>query len=413
MEEAIVHEHTPRWIILCSIALTYITLTKIVGVLPSASAVVMSIACFVITVSFLIRSRVTVSWKYVVYFLYLFFNIILTRPDPKFGSGYRLILFIVVLSVISPVFQSPGFRQLRKKLLTFVLFACVLVSVLSFFSYFLGINYMQNHDSEYYSDYIGSAGHFGGITIHSMLLGPISGLSSILMLALFFSRRKIIFILLAALSMASLLMSASRGALIATLFGLVLVSMMLVKGKKQLIRYALVGAIILAVSFPLWSPLLDGLRDKQDSRLELGGKYDSRTMLFSARIDEIKNHPILGVGFCAAYDEQTEFIETNSTIEPGSSWLCIASMTGLIGLFFVLGYWRKSISFLRANYFDAESKAVLSGILLLFSIHMIIEGYFLAANSPLFYMIWLTLGVILDSESLKSCEGREAISIFQ
>ena len=136
-------------------------------------------------------------------------------------------------------------------------------------------------------------------------------------------------------------------------------------------------------------------------------------MLFSARIDEIKNHPILGVGFCAAYDEQTEFIETNSTIEPGSSWLCIASMTGLIGLFFVLGYWRKSISFLRANYYDAESKAVLSGILLLFSIHMIIEGYFLAANSPLFYMIWLTLGVILDSESLKSCEGREAISIFQ
>ena len=55
-----------------------------------------------------------------------------------------------------------------------------------FFAKFLGINFMKT----YTKDFVFQVGRFGGLTTHSMLLGPIAGIGALYMAFIAYLSRK-------------------------------------------------------------------------------------------------------------------------------------------------------------------------------------------------------------------------------
>ena len=149
---------------------------------------------FTFTISLVWQQKNIVLDKfYFAFLLYLPFTIISAMPDPVFRSWERLGLFVLLYLVASPVLQAEYIRMLRRKMLFYIIFICVILSIGSFIGYFLGINFCTINLKEV-TDYQGVAGHFSGLTKQSMYLGPISGISAIYFLDKFLFKKKILFL---------------------------------------------------------------------------------------------------------------------------------------------------------------------------------------------------------------------------
>ena len=121
--------------------------------------------------------------------------------------------------------------------------------------------------------------------------------------------------------------------------------------------------------------------------------FYSREIKFTARILEFKSSPIIGIGY-NVINPQYDFVEESTgQIEPGSSWLAVASMTGVIGLFVFLGICSRGLK--RAWRIKSPFvSSLLGGMLVFFFIHMIAEGYIFAPGSFLALLFWLIIAVV-------------------
>ena len=102
-------------------------------------------------------------------------SIILANPLPIFQPWVRLCYSLLVFIVLSPLLSSPTLEEFRIRLYEWVMRLSVFIGVASFFCYFAGINYMTT----FYKASPGTAGLFGGLTVQSMLLGPMAGVGFI------------------------------------------------------------------------------------------------------------------------------------------------------------------------------------------------------------------------------------------
>ena len=120
------------------------------------------------------------------------------------------------------------------------------------------------------------------------------------------------------------------------------------------------------------------------------GIFDSRSEKVNARWNEFRESPIIGIGF-SVIDTKYDRIKVNGAIEPGSSWLGILSMTGIIGflLFFAIIYrsWL-IVHNRRLSLYD--------GLIVVISIHMLVEGYVFSAGSLQCIVLWTILGTSFD-----------------
>lgn len=302
-----------------------------------------------------------------------------------------------VLLVISPIIQNDNFRKLRNSSFLYMCFFSLLISLVSFIFYFLGINFF-NGDEERLADYLNHGGWFAGLTRHSMLLGPVSGIASVSMFALFLKTKKYIYIVFFLLCLSSVLFSASRGALYSVIVAIVV---MVIQASKSISvffkRFAFLFTLSFFLFFAFSDTLLSGIMHKYEVRdVDQEGVFASRQVRMEHRVDEFLANPFVGIGFSSLdLKYEGEYSDTG-VVEPGSSWLAILSMTGLFGFFFVFLIFFKSFKY-TYNENSLESTAKI-GVLSMFVIHMLIEGYFYAAGSPLFFMVWLTLGASIDNK---------------
>ena len=358
----------------------------------SLSSIALMIVCFAHL--FANKKKTEINLNIVVLLMYLAFNIFVCNPDPIYMAWPRLLLFIVVLSIASPLFASRNAIHFRRYCITWGLLFCIAISVVSFFCYFLGINLMTN-EGEYLEDYERIGGHFSGVTNQSMMLGPIAGISVLSLLCNFFrfksNKKKWALLIMCA---GALLFSASRSSVVATLGGMICVLLILRNRDKRFVRKTVTAIIVLLLLFPLWDSALDGIKQKNISRAD-SGRFESRTGKFEGRLREFYGSPIIGIGYGVIRIARLSSTEQVS-IEPGSSWLGILSMTGIIGfiIFFILFF--KCWDIVRKKEFDIQRRAFLLGLLTFFAINMIFEGYIYAGGSPLCFMIWLVLGVSHD-----------------
>lgn len=331
------------------------------------------------------------------------FSIVVGNPPQVFKSWERLILLIIVIGAVFPLFESFQGDIVHAKMLKVTLWLFVMVGCISFGCYILGINYMM---LGYYGE--GShliAGAFGGITQHSMILGPLSAFGTIFLVSqLLYGRfeKPTYYIIGIAIILCSIstFVSASRGAVVCWILGIIVVFFMKYKDSiGKLFRKTLVIIIALTACYPLYSNFTAGVLSKQLANEERGGTFSSRDEKWTNRMNEFEKSPIFGIGF-ASIDLNTNEGAASSTrskgvIEPGSTWLAVLSMTGIAGaipmLSLVFGtlYGIYKLCKIDNTYYNV----LLFALLLANVIHQFAEGYALAGGSYLCYFFWLLLGV--------------------
>jgi len=101
-----------------------------------------------------------------------------------------------------------------------------------------------------------------------------------------------------------------------------------------------------------------------------------------------------GVGFAALrYEKSAKGPMEKGTIEPGSSYLAILSMTGLLGAISFLLLMLPMLS--PSNLRKASQVSVYPiACLMFFAIHFVGEGYIFAAGSVQNVIFWLVCGVL-------------------
>jgi hypothetical protein len=123
----------------------------------------------------------------------------------------------------------------------------------------------------------------------------------------------------------------------------------------------------------------------------------SRSLHWNARLYEFNSAPVFGIGFATADVASPVAVGINMEtggLEPGSSWIAILAMTGIFGfgtiallfIYLFISLWKEKK--------DLSNAGLLGGLLVFFTLHMLAEGYFLAAGGFLFFYVWLLLGVI-------------------
>lgn len=339
-----------------------------------------------------IAKGATVDVNVVIFLLYLPLELLVVHPDDRFHSWERYGLFLTMMMIVSPLLQSSYSREFRLTTLQFFLLIIVIASIGSFFAYLMGINMMSRFGT---NEYIGMAGRFGGLFNHSMLLGPMASLSTLFLFYKGLTTRRKWFYLLTALSGCAVLFSASRGSFI----GLVVAALFLIyrysRNKRHFLKICFSAVVLLALTYPIWQDAMSGLEQKQSANIEMGSTLKSRGEKWNNRWEEFVSNPVFGVGFCAINPDSSEFWNHQTgTVEPGSSWLAILSMTGLLGLLLFL--WIYCRGFI-ATLTSAQGRGILlSTFLVFFSIHLISEGYVFATGSPLCILFWLVLGCCCD-----------------
>lgn len=322
-------------------------------------------------------------------------SIFLSEPDPVFQSWLRFGLFVVLYLSTSSIICSDRALLFRKQCLNIILIFCIILSIGSFFAYFLGINlFVDKYEGGYIEDYLGSAGHFAGLCRHSMILGPVAGIATVTLLFYYYRYKRYIFLILASLSIMTTLFAASRTALFSAIFGFVSILYFNSFNKTVFLKKMLTVLLVGLITYPIWNFALEGI-EKKNNRPEAADVFDTRTVKMNARIDEIISSPIYGVGFSAIDPNGNDrYDRFDGTIEPGSSWLAILSMTGIIGFLIVVNLFYKSY---QSSVISGEENLLYLGILAFFTLHMIAEGYVFAGGSPISFVLWLTVANCYDS----------------
>lgn len=372
----------------------YAVLSSIIG--PAFHYPLLHMPFIIIGLFIVLKNGTGIEIAPLLLLLYLPINLLITRPDPVFNAWRRLALFAAVFLLVSPLLTGGEIALYRRKILTGILMICVLLGLGSFVCYFLGVNYMGNQaDGSAIQNYQGSAGGFGGLMYQSIALGFVCGLG---ILSLFYralmqekGSRVWYYVVIVILAI-TILLSSSRSALLSVFAGGLMMLFQMNKNNGRFIPVLLGIVIVGMLSFPLWEKYTVGLENKNAANVELG-TFGSRTLKWTARITEFSSSPICGIGY-ASVNKSLDTVWADGVVEPGSSWLAILSMTGIIGfILFMLILW-KPFQSLRSG--STPYNALLLGLMVFILTHMIAEGYILAGGSPLCFIAWLIIGCCND-----------------
>ena len=333
-------------------------------------------------------------------------SLIVNETAGIFRTWERWCLFIVVTGVLSPLLQNTFFNELRLSLLNKAIWLSLIATVLSFFAYFLGIDLSVRINK---TEII----YFGGITINSMLLAPVAGLSFIHLLARLLSgqyRGKnplYLYAIIAGLIMCFvvLLLTGSRGALGATAVSSVFVFFKC--NRRNFVKFILclsLACALVGASYTLWKPYAEAIERKQKGNIESGGTTSSRDLKWKARIKEFQSSPFFGIGFSTVALEHTDDYTSTGIIETGTSWGGLLAMVGLLGFLPFISLWIDYLWFLFKEETNLYYSGLLGAILCWFSVHMLAEGYVVAGGSFLCFLLWLAIGAAAAYRE-KICES--------
>lgn len=381
-----------KWVPLIT---AYAVLSSIIG--PGFHYPLIHLPFIAIGLTFAFKSKLKLDLPSMLLLLYLPVNILVTSPDAIFNPWLRLALFTVVFIFVSPFLRGQYLGQYRKKILLGILLICVILGLGSFVCYFLGINYMGNQfDGSAISDYQQSYGGFGGLITQSISLGMVSGLGMLYLQyrALNQPKKDRIWYYAAIVILAlTILLSASRMALLSAITGMLVMLYQSNRKKGKFLQVMIVILFVGMLTYPLWEDFMAGIESKNSTQSELGS-YGSRTEKWTARMIEFGSSPIVGIGY-ASVDSRLDDVGVGGVIEPGSSWLAILSMTGIIGFILVIMILIKPFQYLRTH--PTPYNSLLLGLMVYICTHMISEGYIFAGGSALCFMAWLIFGCCNDA----------------
>lgn len=336
----------------------------------------------------IIRGGIEVRQKYVYFILAIFISVWVNDIPALFKVHFRMLAFFSLILLVGPFIVNDRLIRFRRLLFIRSLLVLRVVIIISFVLKFIAPAIAMNRSG------------FCGLTFHSMVLSPLSGiclLYCIYRLSLAtttISRIKEMFYI--GISFLVLLLSGSRGALGATMAAIAFYYIRLYRNQmgKLLKISAFVSLLALSTS-SIWWPYTERVRQKMESNENAGGATSSRDRIWQDRIAEFKAFPVFGVGFSSYnldYVKSEHTVNKNTgTLEPGSSWLFILSSLGLFGFLSLLLPFVYAVYMLYKDLDTRFNGGLLSSILVMFAVHMLVEGYVTAAGTYLCFFLWLSL----------------------
>ncbi len=324
----------------------------------------------------------------VLFIIIAIYSLLINQIPHIFKAPQRLIAFVIVSGFVGPLISSEFCYAVRQNIFIFTNRLLIITVCISCLTYFLNIN-------------IPGTILWGGIFISSMTIGPLAGIALLVLLYLIHSDsykinkglQKLLIITGLLLSFIALLLASSRAAILGLITGVVFFYYKLYQQRLlKFLSVILVTSLAILVTFPLWSEYTGGIKEKNIAAE--GDLVASRREIWQYRTEEFLTSPILGIGFATANLMAFGVNADTGEIEPGSSWMSILSMVGILGLIPIVFLFLYFIRYLVRNNENCAENAVLGGILFLFVTHMFAEGYFLFSGSFLFFYIWLLLGMI-------------------
>lgn len=332
------------------------------------------------------RVNVTMLMLYLVAMLSILLNDV---PD-FFQAWPRLGTFILLTAVVSPAFCGKKLTSFRLQMFKSVCVLLMLVTLISTGLLLTGRGY-------------GHAGvYFQGITVQSMIMGPVAAASSVFFAyQLQYKQRKwwVRYLYIAGILCSGLcvLQTGSRSAFIGAVVSLV--SFMMFRHIKHIGKFykhiIIVGSLLL-LSTPLWVSYTDKLKQKNVGAIG-ALNVDSRQAHWLQRIKEWESSPIIGIGFGTvdAKSEVSTVDKQSGGVETGSSWLCALSMSGILGFTCVLSiFCGAAYRAWRLLQKSPPVGALLLAMMVFFAFHMMAEGYIFAGGNFLNTQLWLLLGTI-------------------
>ncbi len=324
---------------------------------------------------------------YLLVFVYFAYMSILLNDIPSYFLPYdRLISFLIIVGLVSPLIAAEKLDNIRLLIFKNINRVFLVIVVLSFLGHF----------SRIYpgSDWSG----FRGVTNHSMTLGPVAALAIFLSIDHVFKidisrQERYRYLLLAIMSFITMLLAASRGAVLGAVLGLFVYFF-----KKYYLRLGKFLQITLAVIFIVvassgfWSGFTTNLQRKNAVAQAKGDAAASRSDNWKFRVIEFKESPLYGIGF--SHLKYGLIDKKSGIVEPASSWLAVFSMTGFLGgIAFTIFIFSILIKLILAKS-SQNAVPILLALLVFFIVHWFFEGYILASGAFEFFYSWLLLGVI-------------------
>lgn len=370
------------WILLLT------SLTKCVNsflILPDVIYYGIYLGCFI---WLLFRGGMIANKKYLFFISAVFLSIWMNDIPALFQPSFRMFAFFSLAFMVGPFFKNDRLTCMRRLLFIRTLVILRWVILLSFALKFIDPALVSNKSG------------FCGLTVHSMVLSPLAGICFLYSLYRFylsetrFDRYKELAYL--CLCFLVLLLSGSRGALAATVVAIAIFYIRLYRHRiGALLQFGLFILLLAVSTSTLWWPYTERLRQKTESSRMHGGTVSSRERIWQDRIDEFTAFPLFGVGF-ASYN--LDYIRSKhtvnlqaGTVEPGTSWLFLLSSLGLYGFFSFLLPFVYGTYILFRNLDTGFNGGLLCSIMVLFSVHMLIEGYVISSGAYLCFLLWLSL----------------------
>lgn len=361
------------------------------------------VVCGLSLLYYIFSGGITINKRMFLFYAVIIINVLVLPINPLFRSQLRAANFIFVTLVCSPAIVSQAAFAYRERVFKYALIGFSILTLLSFFCFFLGINMMpfnREGSMALYDDYQNIGGKFSGLFNHSMIFGPIAALVSVVHFNLFLKdQAKLRLVLFFICSMACLF-SASRAALLALFLGVVL---LLYKAKVTRSSYISFNRILgIAVfvgiaTIPLADVAFKGLLNKMEITQEQTGGYSSRDRKYDARLYEFSESPILGVGF-ASIDTSTgdAYSPYTGQIEPGTAHLAVLAQTGLVGMTAYIIFLWGALKAVRRR--TSVSSNIAYSLFWLFFGHGWAEGWIFAPGGMICFMFWLSMSQCYDIE---------------
>jgi hypothetical protein len=255
---------------------------------------------------------------------------------------------------------------------------------------------------------IGS-GAFAGIAAHSMILSPISALTAVHALSMGKGQRWWLWMGFWLAAGVICLMAGSRVGFGAYLAGSIATLLVVVRFHPAVVLAALMSVCLLLIlgSTETLRSIENALPARITERAVLTRFEDTRGGLWEARWAEFQMSPFIGVGFASAIFTSQEAPEGLAS-EPGSSYLAILSMTGIIGVAATLFQAVDIGATVRRRWKSLVygDQVIVFGWGCAWAVHLVAEGYILAVGSTLCMIFWLWVGYIADLGSVGSTTRR-------
>jgi len=255
-------------------------------------------------------------------------------------------------------------------------------------------------------------GDFTGVMYHSMTLSAIAALTGVIAISRAANRGPLLWWIVYALSAVACLLASSRSALAALALGSLVVFLLKLKRWPIASLLALIVASIVAIA-PLASLEMISWILPQDATSGLVNKgfNHSRELHWEARFEEFYSSQIYGVGFAYAWSDTVGIDDETGTVETGSSYIAILSMTGLFGMaaflllaaslvFRVVQNWRKLSELQRVELCSVGAFWV---------VHLGAEGYIYAVGSLMGTVFWLWLGQLNDTLTVRTVVAKRSV----